>query len=133
MRNLPGLESESRDPLKRMRVAQLAEELIPDAWKDAEMLRSHPTTVNVSAQLYDAIGSILANIAEGYSRSSGKDRVKFFEYALGSTRESKTWYLAAAPVIGQARTTDRLNRLEEIRRLLLAIIPRERDRLIRPG
>jgi four helix bundle protein len=115
-----------------MRVAQLAEGLIPDAWIDAEKLRHHPTTANLAAQLYDAIGSIGANIAEGYSRSSGKDRVRFFEYALGSTRECRMWYLAASPVIGPECTANRLDRLEEIRRMLLAIIPRERSRLIRP-
>ena len=36
-----------------------------------------------------------------------------------------TWYEAARPLLGEV-VIDRLNDLEEIRRLLLAIIPRER-------
>ena len=38
-----------------------------------------------------------------------------------------TWYQAAQPVLGDVVLT-RLNDLEEVRRLLLAIIPRERAR-----
>ena len=41
------------------------------------------------------------------------------------------WYHAAVPVLGDIGI-ERLDKLEEIRRLLLAIIPRERGKLIRP-
>jgi four helix bundle protein len=115
-----------------MRVYQLASELVADAWNDAQILRHHRTTERVSSQLYAAIGSIAANLAEGYSRSSGKDRARIFEYALGSTRESMAWFRTAEPVLGREIVVKRLEKLEQIRRLLLAIIPRERDRLIRP-
>src|ERR1035437_10479927 len=43
-------------------------------------------------QLTRAVGSISANIAEGYSRASVADRLRFYEYALGSTREAIAWY-----------------------------------------
>jgi four helix bundle protein len=115
-----------------MRAYQLARELITDVWADADRLRRNRVTDRISAQLYTAIGSIAANIGEGYSRSSGRDRVRLYEYALGSARESTVWYEAAAPVLGAETISDRLSKLEEIRRLLLAIIPRERNRLIRP-
>jgi len=82
----------SRDPLSRMRAYQLARALVADSWRDAERLRHHPVTEKVSGQLYAAVGSIAANLGEGYSRSSGKDRARIFEYALGSVRESMTWY-----------------------------------------
>ncbi|HLA14133.1 MAG TPA: hypothetical protein VJZ25_03840, partial [Gemmatimonadaceae bacterium] len=64
---------------------------------------------------------------------SGRDRARIFEYALGSVRETMTWYESAAPVLGTQLVRERLDTLEEIRRLLLAIIPPERDRLIRPS
>jgi four helix bundle protein len=73
------------------------------------------------------VSSIGANLGEGYSRSSGKDRARIFEYALSSVRESITWYQAGRPVLGEV-VPARLNVLEEIRRLLLAIIPRERGK-----
>ena len=129
----PPTEESGRDPLARMRVYQLARDLIPDCWIDCDKLRHHPVTQKISGQLYEAVGSIEANISEGYSRSSGRDRAKVFEYSLGSVRESMTWYRAAAPVIGTEIVRDRLDRLEEMRRLLLAIIPRERGRLMRKG
>jgi four helix bundle protein len=119
------------DPLGRMRVFTLAAELAPDSWKDANELAANAVTELLSRQLYASVGSITANIAEGYSRSSGKDRVRFFEYALGSVRESMGWYRHAEPVIGAEVVADRLDRLEEMRRILLAIIPRERGRTIR--
>ncbi len=125
--------SERDDPLSRMQAYRLARELLKDCWTDAEKTKHHETTQKVSAQLYAAIGSIAANLAEGYSRSSGKDRARIFEYALGSVRESMTWYYAAEPVLGENVVNERLDKLEQIRRLLLAIIPRERNHLVRPA
>ena len=118
----------SRDPLQRTRVYQLARELVPDCWKDAKILRAEPITEKISGQLYEAVCSIAANIGEAYSRSSGRDRARIFEYALGSVRESMEWYRSAEPVIGEPAVGNRLETLEEMRRMLLAIIPRERGR-----
>lgn len=116
-----------------MRAYQLARSLLAEAWSDAERLRHHRVTEKVASQLYAAVGSIAANIGEGYSRSSGRDRARIFEYALGSVRECMVWYESAKPVLPADLQSERLKKLEEIRRLLLAIIPRERDRLIRPS
>ena len=77
------------DPLERMRVYQLAKELL-------------------------------------------KDRARIFEYALGSAGESEEWYDASRPVLGEERAEERIKTLREIQRMLKAIIPRERNRLIRP-
>lgn len=118
----------SRDPLQRTRVYQLARELIPDCWKDAKTIRANPITEKVSGQLYEAVSSIAANVGEAYSRSSGRDRARIFEYALGSVRESMEWYRSVEPVLGETIVNDRLDILEEMRRMLLAIIPRERGR-----
>ena len=120
------------DPLERMRVYQLAKELLEPAFADAEVLRAHPITTEIARQLYTAVGSITANIREGYYRSSGKDRARIFEYALGSAGESEEWYDAGEPVLVSERTECRRKTLREIQRMLKAIIPRERDRLIRP-
>lgn len=118
----------SRDPLTRMRVFQLASELVPDAYRDAMALRAEPIITEIAGQLYAAACSIEANISEGCSRSSGKDRARIFEYALGSVRESMSWYKSSTPILGESIVCERRDRLEEMRRLLLAIIPRERGR-----
>jgi len=108
-----------------MRAYNLAVDLLKVAWEDATILSAGPVTERIAGQLYAAVNSITANIGEGYSRSSGKDRSRFFEYALGSVRESISWYQGARPVLGDL-VGSRLDSLEEVRRLLIAIIPRER-------
>jgi four helix bundle protein len=117
--------STANDPLFRMRAYQIAADLLEVAWHDAKKLSAEPVTERIAGQLYAAVNSIAANLGEGYSRSSGKDRSRFFEYALGSARESISWYQGARPVLGDV-VPDRLDNLEEIRRLLIATIPRER-------
>jgi four helix bundle protein len=115
-----------------MRAVRLAREVATECWDDAEKLTQNEITRRIAGQLYAAVSSIAANLGEGYSRSSGKDRAKIFEYALGSTRESMMWYRSSARILGHDVVDSRLQKLEEIRRLLLATIPRERGRLIRP-
>jgi four helix bundle protein len=117
----------ANDPLFRMRAYRLAADLLPVALQDAKILAAEPVTERIAGQLFSAIGSIGSNLPEGYSRGSGKDRARTFELALGSGRESMNWYQAVRPILGDVVQT-RLNDLEEIRRLLLAIIPRERAR-----
>ncbi len=118
------------DPLWRMHAYRAALFAVDLGWSDARRLGGARVTEAVGAQLYRALGSVPANIAEGYSRSSGADRVRFFEYALGSVRESITWYIAARPILGAALGDQRCGALVSIRRQLLAIIPAERRRRI---
>jgi four helix bundle protein len=125
---VPVLLETSHDPIARMRVFQLAQGLIPDAFEDAKLLEAELITAPIAGQLYAAVGSIEAHTGEGYSRSSGKDRAHLFERALGSVREAMTWYRTSKPVLGETKANERLERLEEMRRLFLAIIPRERGR-----
>jgi four helix bundle protein len=114
-----------------MRAHQIAASLIEDAYADAAKLKAEIITVGIASQLYASVCGIEANIGEAYSRSSGKDRALRFEYALGEVRESMSWYKGAKPVLGEELSNERRNRLEEIRRLLLAIIPRERGKAMK--
>ena len=61
-------------------------------WNDVTVLSKDRRTWGVSDQLYRSLGSMSANLEEGYSRGTGKDRARFYEYALGSARESRGWY-----------------------------------------
>ncbi len=125
-------EEQRADPLWRMTAYRLALYAVATGWFDAQRLHRVVITRGIAAQLYEALGSIPANIAEGYSRSSGPDRVRFFEYALGSTRESNVWCFAGRPVLGATVVAQRVAILTRIRQLLLAAIPRERSRRVRP-
>ena len=80
------------DVLWKMKVYRLALFAVNLGWHDITKLAQDRRTASLADQLYRSLGSIGANIAEGYSRSSNKDRVRFYEYALGSARESRDWY-----------------------------------------
>jgi four helix bundle protein len=125
-------DDQQADPLWRMAAYRFALFGVEVAWPDVRALNRTFATRGVAAQLYEALGSVPAHIAEGYSRSSGPDRVRFFEYALGSTRESIVWYRAARPVVGSKTVEERVATLVRIRKLLLTAIPAERSRRVRP-
>jgi four helix bundle protein len=118
----------SLDPLWKMKVYRLALFLNDLTWHDVTKLAGDSRTISLADQLYRAVSSIGANIAEGYSRRSGKDRTRFYEYALGSARESRHWYFAARQLLPEQVITHRLELLAEIARLLIFIIPQERNR-----
>lgn len=46
-------------------------------WSDVTKLYQDRRTVGLAGQLYEALGSIHANLAEGYSRGTGKGRAQF--------------------------------------------------------
>ena len=115
----------------RLVMYRLAMYALVRAWDDANRLVRNRVTAPIASQLYRAVGSIGGNIAEGYSRSSGRDRVRLYEYALGSVRESAHWYRAGAPLLGDEAVTDRLAILHRITCTLLVSIPAERSRDIR--
>jgi len=100
-------------------------------WHDVTKLMQDRRTLGLSDQLYRALGSISANVAEGYSRGTGKDRARFYEYALGSARESRDWYYKGRHVLGETITQHRLRLLTQIVRLLLTMIPQQRGLILR--
>lgn len=111
------------DPLERVQAYVLAREAGRVARLDCERLRSDPVMVDIARQLFTSVGSITANIAEGYARSTLPDRRRFLEFALGSTREAASWYEHLALPEG----AERLARLTSIRRLLLTMIRTSRE------
>ncbi|MCS3649159.1 four helix bundle protein [Salinibacter ruber] len=130
-----GVPSEIRDdPLWGMRVYQLSLFASDVSWRDAGTLRDEERTQSLADQLYRAVGSIGSNVAEGYSRGTGRDRARFYEYALGSARESRDWYFKGRFVLGEDVAQHRLSFMTEIIRLLLTIVPQQRGGEIRePG
>ena len=119
------------DSLWKMETYRLALFLGDIAWHDATKLMTDRRTLKLSDQPYRATGSISANIAEGYSRGTGKDRARFYEYSLGSARESRDWYYKGRHILGANILDHRLKLLTQIMRLLLTIIPQQRGRILR--
>ncbi|MCL6432303.1 MAG: four helix bundle protein [Anaerolineae bacterium] len=116
----------TRDVLWRIEAYRLALFAAELAWQDVSRLWRDPRMRALGDQLHRALCSISANIAEGYSRSTGRDRAHFYEYALGSAREGRDWYYKARHTLGEETTTQRLALLTQIIRLLLRMVPEQR-------
>ena len=116
------------NPLRRLRAYEQARRVVDDGWPDVQRLAAHAATRLVAEQLLRSLGSIAANIAEGYGRSTGPDRARFFEYALGSARESCEWYRTARHVLGNVTTNARLAQLDLAIALLVGLTRRARGR-----
>jgi four helix bundle protein len=114
------------DPLWRVEAYRLALFVGELGWHDVTKLIKDKRTLELADQLYRALGSIGANISEGYSRGGGRDRAHFYEYALGSARESRGWHYHARHVLGQTVAEHRMGLLTQIVRLLLTMIPDQR-------
>jgi four helix bundle protein len=119
------------DSLWKMEAYRLALLVSDIGWHDVTKLSRDRRTLALSDQLYRALGSIGANLAEGYSRGSGKDRSRFYQYALGSARESRDWYFKGRYVLGQLVVEHRIKLLTSIVRLLITMIPQQRGGTLR--
>jgi four helix bundle protein len=124
-------EAFTTDPLWRVEAYRLALFLADLGWHDCTRLLGDRRTLSLADQLYRALGGIGSQIGEGYSRGTGRDRARFYEYALGSTRESRDWYYKGRHILGESVVTHRLNLLTQIARLLLVMIPDQRGQQMR--
>src|SRR6476469_4107874 len=97
------------DSLWRMEAYRLALFAADIGWQDVTALIQDKRTIALADQLYRALGSVGANLAEGYSRGTGKDRARFYEYALGSARESRDWYYKGRHILAESVVAHRLD------------------------
>lgn len=118
-------------PLWKLEVYRLGLFVSDIAWQDALELNRHHLTRGIADQLYRAVCSISANIAEGYSRSTGKDRARFLEYSLGSAREARDWYYKSRNTLKEEVVKHRINLLTQIIKMLNVLTPHQRQKGIR--
>ncbi len=119
------------DSLWKLEVYRLGLYAADIAWHDAVSLGRRPLARDLADQLYRAVCSISANIAEGYSRSTGKDRARFLEYSLGSAREARDWYYKARHTLRDEVVLHRIGFLTQIIKILSVLTPNQRQRGIR--
>ena len=119
------------DSLWKMQAYRLATLLGDLAWHDVTKLYQDRRTIGVAEQLYSAVGSIGANLAEGYSMGTSKNRARYYEYALGSARESRDWYNKGRHVLSEPISEHRFDLLVKIIRLLLTMVPEQRQHTLR--
>ena len=97
---------------------------------DMAPLLKNPETREMADQLVRAARSISANLAEGYGRTTGPERAKYYDYAYSSDRECTDWYYKARKFLEPDSLNHRFELLRRIVRILTAVIPRERaDRI----
>ncbi len=120
-------ESIKGDRLWTVKAYRLSLLLADLAWHDVSKLAKDRRTISVANQLYRSVGSVRANYAEGYSYSSGGNRARYLEYALGSARESREWYYTGRHILGDAIVQHRISLLENIIKLLITTIPEQRS------
>lgn len=92
-----------------------------------DLKRIHPRSARIADQLERAIGSIGINITEGYGRLHGRERARFYEFALGSAREAREWYVRSSTFLPKDAVLGRAKLLTRVMRILIVAIPQERS------
>ena len=118
------------DALWTVKAYRLSMFLADVGWHDVVKLSKVVGMRSLSDQLYRSCGSICANLEEGYSKLSSKDRARFYEYSLGSARETRGWFYRARHVLGTDVAKHRLGISTEIIKLLLKMVPEQRSAMV---
>jgi four helix bundle protein len=117
----------TQDAIWEVEAYRLALFISDIAFEDCSKLLKDSRTRAIADQLVRATGKISAQIAEGYSRTTGKDRALYFTYALGSSRETRDWYFKGQRILGEEVTVHRLELASSVIRLLLVTLKSERQ------
>jgi four helix bundle protein len=114
-------EDMRQDPLWGLRVYRSALYAAELGRRDSAWLLRKGENVELVTQLRRCTSSISVNIAEGYSRRGRRDRGRFYEYALGSARESRDWYYQARETMGENATLARISLHTSIVRIMTVL------------
>lgn len=107
-----------------MVVWQKAHELFLLLARDVEAFPKTRAAGIVADQLLRAVGSISANIAEGFGRRTGAEYLHYLIVARGSTTESANWFMKCRDLnyLPPQVALDREGRCQEILKMLNAMI-----------
>ena len=119
-------EEFTNDPVWTVKAYRLALFAGDIGWPDVTKLSRDFRTRGLSGQLFDALGSIGGNVAEGYSRGYPKERARFYEFSLGSAREARHWYWQGRHILGPEVAAHRIAVMTDLIRLLLTMVPQQR-------
>ncbi|MFA0764061.1 MAG: hypothetical protein XFASWVDF_001797 [Candidatus Fervidibacter sp.] len=99
--------AERKDRLEDLEFYRLAMQLWELFWQDSEKLAKDFRGREIARQMVRCIGSIAANIEEGYGRGFGKEYPQFLRIARGSAREARGWYQRTLPLLGEETVRER--------------------------
>ncbi|MCB8952508.1 MAG: four helix bundle protein [Ardenticatenales bacterium] len=114
------------DPLWQFHVYPKALFLYDLAWGDCEYLLKDVRGATIAKQLIRSVGSISANIEEGYGRGFGKDYAFRLRIAVAEARESRGWYWRGHLLLPAQVLTHRLDLLNEIISMLVPNVVSQR-------
>ncbi|MEZ4517773.1 MAG: four helix bundle protein [Chloroflexota bacterium] len=97
------------------------------AWYDTAKLMEDSRGKGIAWQLVDSVGSISANIEEGYGRGYGKDYARFLRISIGSAREARGWYFRGRHVIEEKVVQHRMELIDEIIARLIVLARQQRS------
>jgi four helix bundle protein len=121
----------TNDPIWKLEVYRLALFADDIGWNDVIALSKNNLMWGVADQLHRSLGSISANLTEGYSRSKGLDRARFFEFSLGSARESRDWYYKSRHVLPVEVIKHRMELITRVVSMLAPMISHQRKNALR--
>jgi four helix bundle protein len=115
------------DPLWRFQLYPKALFVYDLVWEDCEYLLSDERGKANARQLIRSVGSISANIEEGYGRGYGKEYAYHLRVAMGEARESRGWYWRGRKLLSVEVLDHRLKLMDEIIAMLAPNINRQRN------
>ena len=121
-------ESLKKDPIWKFEAYPKALLLFDLVWEDSEKLIQDTRGREIAKQLVRSAGSVSANIDEGFGR--GIDRgeyMQFLRYALGSARETRSWYYKSRHLLTEEVVQHRMDLCSEIIALLVTTINRRKQ------
>lgn len=121
----------TNEPIWNLEVYRLALFADDVGWHDVLTLSKIKLMYPVADQLHRALGSISANLTEGYSRSKALELARYLELALGSARESREWYYKSRHALPAEVIQHPLNLTTHIVGMLTSMLPHQRKGAIR--
>lgn len=115
------------DPIWQFEAYPKATLLFDLLWEDSNRLMKDVRGREIAKQLIRSAGSISANIDEGFGRGIERgEYLQFLQYALGSARETRSWYYKGRGLLSTDVTEHRMNLCSEIIALLVNNINRHK-------
>ena len=103
-----------KDNLDNVRFYAVALELWDECWQDTGIMAKDFRGIEIAKQLIRSIGSVSANIEEGYGRGFGKEYPHFLRISRGSARESKGWYKRSKHLLDEKIIESRIYKLDSV-------------------
>jgi four helix bundle protein len=123
-------ESLRNDPVWKFEAYPKALLLYDLAWEDTDKMLKDVRGRKLAGQLIDSVGSISANVDEGFGRGIERgEYIQFLRYALGSARETRSWYYKARKLLTAEVVQHRIALCDEVIALLVVTIKQRRAKL----